>query len=33
MSSSSVDIDDICGREVAFEVIRQAREDYRKNFG
>ncbi|MFM2401791.1 MAG: hypothetical protein RI950_1308, partial [Bacteroidota bacterium] len=33
MSSSSVDIDDIYGREVAFEVIRQAREDYRKNFG
>ncbi len=32
-TSNSVDIDDIYGREVAYEVIRQAREDYRKNFG
>lgn len=32
-TSSAVDIDDVYGREIAHEVIRQSREDYRKNFG
>ena len=32
-TSPAVDIDDVYGREVAHEVIRQSREDYRKNFG
>jgi inorganic pyrophosphatase len=32
-TSLAVDIDDVYGREVAHEVIRQSREDYRKNFG
>jgi inorganic pyrophosphatase len=32
-TSSTVDIDDVYGREIAHEVIRQSREDYRKNFG
>ena len=32
-STHAVDIDDVYGREIAHEVIRQSREDYRKNFG
>jgi inorganic pyrophosphatase len=32
-TSNTVDIDEVYGREIAHEVIRQAREDYRKNFG
>ena len=32
-SSSLVDIDEVYGREIAHEVILQAREDYRVNFG
>ena len=32
-SSNLVDIDEVYGREIAHEVILQAREDYRVNFG
>jgi inorganic pyrophosphatase len=32
-TTHAVDIDDVYGREIAHEVIRQSREDYRKNFG
>jgi inorganic pyrophosphatase len=32
-SSNLVDIDEVYGREIAHEVILQAKEDYRVNFG
>jgi inorganic pyrophosphatase len=32
-NSNLVDIDEVYGREIAHEVILQAKEDYRVNFG